>query len=205
MRALKAILFEITYVLVILRRKTKLSSNAGVNLLGIRIPEARQIQERGSALQRSAHSRAREGVRKGRRSEQDNLDACWRPRREQGCDVTHVFWSSSIYEHVIHVWCCFQGKEKDKDTSYGDYGGWHKSAKVDRYYTQNLFETLVMLWIRHRGFLFLQPDSYDDAEELGSVVSASREVRGCWDVGGVCTANTPKRTYHHLKSHSLTL
>ena len=65
--------------------------------------------------------------------------------------------------------------------------------------------TLVMLWITHRGFLFWQPDSDDNAEELGRVVSTSREVRGCWDVGGVCTANTPKRTYHHLKSHSLTL
>ena len=64
--------------------------------------------------------------------------------------------------------------------------------------------TLVMLWITHRGFLFWQPDSDDNAEELGSVVSTSREVRSCWDVGGVCTANTTKRTYH-LKSHSLTL
>ena len=28
--------------------------------------------------------------------------------------------------------CVFQGKNKD-NTPYGEYGGWHKAAKVDRY------------------------------------------------------------------------
>ena len=52
-------------------------------LVGIGISETRQIQECRGPVQRSADASAREGVRQGGRTEQDDLDAGRGSRREQ--------------------------------------------------------------------------------------------------------------------------
>ncbi|XP_078675481.1 kinesin light chain 1-like isoform X38 [Branchiostoma floridae x Branchiostoma belcheri] len=63
-----------------------------------------------------------------------------------------------------------ENRGKFKDTPYGDYGGWHKAAKVDRYRVPTVTTTLKNL-----GALYRRQGKYEAAETLEDCALRSRK------------------------------
>ena len=86
-------------------------------LVGIGISETRQIQECRGPVQRSADASAREGVRQGGRTEQDDLDAGRGSRREQSPLRSTKTVLACALHYSVHVYCirCFREKRRTEN------------------------------------------------------------------------------------------
>lgn len=91
---------------------------------------------------------------------------------------------------VTFLWSgLFQGKHRD-NTPYGEYGGWYKACKVNRYHTQRLkcMKATFLIFVNWNGNVYLNHQSYCEhhSEEFGCSVPPTRQDGGCGDPGGVC-------------------